>query len=873
MPSPAVRDARRDQRPAQLPTWQWAALAAAWVLAAAIGYFHTVAYRDYVDHLDRTALRGASAAQTPTQRICPDADAQMWERNAVALARGGQLRLRHTDADNAPYGREVHWDSGLAWLLAGAGWLQHAVTGVPWPLGIERALAWFNLPLLLAGIVLLSIAATRWAGVVAGVFVTGAMVGNGDFYSGFAPDFVDHHGVLSTMVLGLVLGAAFMAGGLYDDTAPQARLAPHSPRLARRAAVFSAGCGAVGMWVSAPTLIPAIVLTALAGAAAVVLLGRSTDAQPVRLDPGVWRRWGQVGAALTFGFYLLEYAPHHLALRLEVNHPFYAAAWWGGGELMAQLAEWRRGGPRDAHARARAALAALAILAAPAAIVLGGADVFVVFDPFVARLSRYVSEGFSTVKAVRLYGAERLWTEVPMSMAAAGFAVAAGRRSRGADRAVVVLAAGVALALTGMAVAQIRWWPTAAAAQIAVIAVAIRSFAGARPAWRPGLAALLACLGLGFYPAITRVARQYADNRRGAADRMDAFQPLYRDIAAILRIAQPHGRIVVLASPNASASIAYYGRFQAIGTLYWENLAGMKAAAEILAATSADEARRLVRARGITHVVMLSEEHFLAEDFALLHPGAPPEAWQESFGAALLTGRDVPLWLEPIPYRIPDDAPARPERVVLYRVRFGPIGAEAAYDAATRALAAGDTATAAAKLDEALAAAPRAAELWLAEAKLLLGTGKPRAAAEAVARAAEFAAPAQRFALCADAANGFRQAGALPEAADLCRRALAFEFEPTIANNLVWLLATCGDARVRNGAEALRLAERLAPDHPEFPFLSAHAAALAECGRCAEAAALSGQALERARGARNFAAANDESQHLAAYRAGRAWRQ
>src|SRR5881397_2738221 len=76
-----------------------------------------------------------------------------------------------------------------------------------------------------------------------------------------------------------------------------------------------------------------------------------------------------------------------------------------------------------------------------------------------------------------------------------------------------------------------------------------------------------------------------------------------RDLAGVLRSSQPRGKIVVLADPDSSAAIAYYGGLQSVGTLYWENTAGLKAAAEIFCAEHDEEARRLIRARGITHVV------------------------------------------------------------------------------------------------------------------------------------------------------------------------------------------------------------------------------------------------------------------------------
>ncbi|HTQ30872.1 MAG TPA: hypothetical protein VMI53_06645 [Opitutaceae bacterium] len=852
---------------------QWIGLLGAWAIAALLLWLHLAAYRDYVQILDRTGLRGTPAAGTPLRQICPDADTQMWVRHAIALTEGAGPQMRFTHADNAPYGREVHWDSGLPWLIVLAGSFRHELDGTPWPQAIEQAIAWFNLPLLMAFVIALSTWVSRRAGLGAGVFLTFAMMGNDDFYNGFSPFFVGHHGVFAAAVLGLVLGVAFMGAGFWRVSDGGNSLLPRSVEEARRAAVFSAVCGGIGMWVSAPTLVPAIAICGIAGAGLIAAFGRRAVEEGASLEPAIWRLWGAVGGTISLIFYLLEYAPHHLGLRLEVNHPFYAAAWWGGGEVIAQIAEWRLAGKNFRPRTVRLTLAAAAILLAPATIALGGSSVFVVFDPFVAQLAQYVSEGYSLAKAVRVFGPAQLWNELPWTGAALGLGAAGWWRCRFPDRVVVAFAGLAAVAATAMAAAQLRWWTSAAAMQIVMILVAVVALAGRRANWLKWSVLAVVIGALCLPPAISRIATQRRDNRRHLVDRMDALQPLYRDIARALRASQPGGNIILLASPNASDSIGYYGRLQTIGTLYWENVAGLRAAAGIFSAQSPDEARRLVRKRGITHMVMISEENFLAQYFSLLHSNPNGESLESSFGYQLLVGSDVPLWLEPIPYDAPRDVRVHPERIALFKTRFSSPPAEADYEAALKDLAFGDTAAAEDKLDAALALAPDSAEFWLAKARLLLGRGDAAGALAAVNESAAHAAPAQRFGIFAEAAYGFHANGAFPETAQLCRQALALHFDATIANNLVWLLATCADDRVRNGAEALKLAERLAPDHPEYRFRSAQAAALAECGRFREAVELSERAMAGAKKTGDEKGAADEQQHLAAYRASRPWRE
>src|SRR5678809_90656 len=135
----------------------------------------------------------------------------------------------------------------------------------------------------------------------------------------------------------------------------------------------------------------------------------------------------------------------------------------------------------------------------------------------------------------------------------------------------------------------------------------------------------------------------------------EAQMALARDVAAVLRSTQPSGDITLLASPNGSTSVGYYGRFRTLGTLYWENAEGLKAAAAIFSTADDSQAERLIRARRVTHVAMFSDENFIEPYLVLSNPQATPQMLQRSFGWRLLTGAEIPAWLEPIPYEAPPD--------------------------------------------------------------------------------------------------------------------------------------------------------------------------------------------------------------------------
>jgi len=94
------------------------------------------------------------------------------------------------------------------------------------------------------------------------------------------------------------------------------------------------------------------------------------------------------------------------------------------------------------------------------------------------------------------------------------------------------------------------------------------------------------------------------------------------------------------------------------------------------------------------------------------------------------------------------------------------------------------------------------------------------------------------------------QQGRPAAAAEHLRRALRLGLDSwPVANNLAWLLATCGDPAVRNGPEAVGWAEAAnrAAGGPHPKLLDTLAAAYAEAGRFSDAAATARQAAELAR--------------------------
>jgi hypothetical protein len=689
----------------------------------------------------------------------------------------------------------------------------------------------------LALIVALSGWAAARAGAAAGVLVAMAMLGHNRFYDGFAPANVDHHGLLTASVFGLILGVTFMGAGWWrpsDEKGPPSLL-PNSQASARHAAIASALCGAIGVWISAASVLPAIAISGVAALAITLWRGKAGVRAGAHFDPGTWRIWGRVGGITTAVLYLIEYAPAHLGLRLEVNHPLYALAWWGGAEIVAYVGAWSLEGARsqsNTHLARQLLLPVLAVISPLVVIIAGGTAAFMLSDPFIADLRHYVIEGKSLPATARSFGigviAYQLASWLVLIPAALGLWRA---RNDGVLLGFVALVAAVFIA---MGFWEVRWWLVGSATQIALLLVLV---AGTRHPWRW----TLALAGLAFLPStVQRVVAARAIVRDGVVDHRDVLQPLYRDIAATLRASQPNGDIILLASPNTSMGVGYYGNFQTLGTLFWENAAGLKAAAAIYSARTDAEAAELIRARRVTHIAMISAAPFLHEYFRLLHPASPADDIKQTFGYRLATQRAAVTWLQPIPYRKPRDLELAEASVALFKVAFDQSEMDRLFHTTIALAASGEVATAEATLNDALARTPAADRFPFAES---------------------VAAAFYDYDLDAAAVRAFR-------------RALELKSDPGVATTLAWILATTSDASLRDGRAALALVEPIARGESNDPtVLSAWAAALADVGRFSEAVRIAERAVSIARASGDSAASTLLQQRLEAYRANRPWRQ
>ncbi|MEO8205111.1 MAG: hypothetical protein ABI615_02950, partial [Chthoniobacterales bacterium] len=127
-----------------------------------------------------------------------------------------------------------------------------------------------------------------------------------------------------------------------------------------------------------------------------------------------------------------------------------------------------------------------------------------------------------------------------------------------------------------------------------------------------------------------------------------------RDIAYRLRALGGDTIPVIASAPTTTTWMMYYGGMKGLGTLYWENLDGLKNAAHIYAARNDEEAKQLLRAQHVSFLVILSCEPFVWE-YPILIRGLPSNAKpRDTFAARLADGVKLPAWATDIPIRAPE---------------------------------------------------------------------------------------------------------------------------------------------------------------------------------------------------------------------------
>lgn len=604
-------------------------------------------------------------AQSPTgyrdgrrSLILPDRsmDGYHWIMQTQAMLAAGEWRVRHADYDNPPAGRAIHWAQPFRWYLVVLAAAEHFATGDSLAIALERASLWSG-PILLV-VVLIAVTfliARRFSPAAAALFAP-AVVAAFPLYVDFEAGYVDHHGLVNTCAL---LGVLCLLVPRPGDVRARGWLL---------AGAIAAG---VGLWISAATEVIVLAGVGIATATSLWIARGTAPVIGAFARPESFRLWGLVGAGVSVAAYLIEYFPAQMGLHLEVNHPLYALAWAAGGEALCRWARMmqRTGGARSPIEAAVLLVAVAGVAVVPAVILATSATSFVVTDPFLWRLHRdFISEfqSLPSFLAANGYNWRALAYCWPLLLLGPLLWRLTRSAAPAAERATLALAAIPALFTLPFAWGQVRWWSLELALLLPALAAWLRA-AGSKPAHPRRTALVVSAAALLFLPGAVAAVQHAVRSTELTED--DIRDLAARDVAHWLRQRAGTAEVVVAGSPTVTTALIFHGSLRGLGTLYWENRDGLKAAADLYGARDDDTARAIVRRHGITHIVVVTWDGFEGV-YVRLARGLPASAAlpADSFIARLLTTPEPPLWLRALAFPLPPHPALAGQQVRIYEV-------------------------------------------------------------------------------------------------------------------------------------------------------------------------------------------------------------
>ncbi|HEX3729013.1 MAG TPA: hypothetical protein VHV47_04370 [Opitutaceae bacterium] len=609
-----------------------------WVRVGRVEYLTGLANDAVVDPASPTGY-----ADGKRWLIVPEHDDATYESIAEAqlMRAEGKWRLRRAPYENAPAGRAVSSASPYHWWLLAVAAVDRALSGRPPGQAIERAALWADPLLHLLFTAAAAIFLARKLGRLEAALMALALAALYPLGAAFVPGVANAFGLTLLWGCGSVL---LLLPGL-------------KPGPAAGRWFFSAGvAGGIGLWLGAPQ--QAFVLEGIA-------LGGILEAMVARRSPAsappCWRLWAVGGAATSLLAFLLEYFPARPALRLEVNHPLYALAWLGAGELLWRLACAARPGARALKAKDWAIVAAAAIAAGALPWFQarsGTAALLSLGDGPASRLADL--PGAAAASSLGAWfrrdglSAEALATLAGLSLLLPAAWILA---RRGGARGGLAVAAGCVLAALPPAVLHLRDWNGLDASLAVLIVAGAAALPPGRGRWLwSTLAGVVLCLGLArLWPAPEKT-------RANVFTTSEAEEFYERGLAHWLRDRAGPAGAVVLAPPVRTPSVDFYGSLRGLGTPDWENRDGLAATLRIVSAGRADEAEALVREHHVDYLVLPSWDSDL-DGLARLGLAQPEQSFL--FQLHRWTVFD---WLCPVPYELPALPGFDGQSVIVYQV-------------------------------------------------------------------------------------------------------------------------------------------------------------------------------------------------------------
>ena len=617
-----------------------------------------VEYVMQTDHDDATVDAASPTGYAGGKRwlIVPEHNnrSYQWIAETQQMLAKAEWRVRHIDTENAPLGREVHSASPYRWWLGLVAWCDHALSGRPLGLAVERAALWADPLLHLLLVVGATLFVARQFGAWPAAVLAVGLVTVYPFAGSFLPGVPDDRSLTSILALASVL--PLVAGF---------RSATHS----RRWFALAGFAGGLGLWIN-PSHVALLIVGVAVGGLLATWLARPapvTNSPPASAEMLPWRTWALSGSAACLAAYLVEYFPADLDFRLHVVHPLYGVAWLGLAELLV-LAEvfFQQGKHTWTGARFKRFIFALAaIVALPVATNWSGAPSLLFGELSASRLTNLpngvIGKDFASWISRDGITPAIIATCLPLLILGPGFWLTFRRRTEKSARKSIALLLGPVIVTLLIALAQLAWWnlvDVMLLALLVAVTAAVHSpgtSAGSRWSWT-GLVCLVFLAGLvRLWPGSTREGQV-------EFTRLEVVGLIERSFAHWLADHAPSPDAVILAPPDRTPSLCFHSGLRGLGSANWENREGLAAAVRIVSATTADEAQALLNQRRVTHIILPSWDHDL-DVFAGWSVAKP----EDTFIGALHRW-SLPPWLRPLPYQLPKVTGFEDQSVAIFEI-------------------------------------------------------------------------------------------------------------------------------------------------------------------------------------------------------------